>query len=108
MSKVRFVNKKGSVVWLNPTLANNANYIKRHGLSRDEIKAPEDAKPPKEEEVKVEVKVEAPKLETESPKELNFDALKIKYKEVFGKKPHHSWDAEALDEKINEKLKEDN
>lgn len=103
MSKIRFVNPKGSVIWLNEALANKPNYLKRHGLTRDEIKTPEDAKPLKEE------KEEEVKTETvETPKELDFEALKVKYKEVFNKKHHHSWNAEVLNEKINKKLKEDN
>lgn len=30
------------------------------------------------------------------------EALKVAYKEKAGKKPHHSWDVEALKEKIKE------
>lgn len=96
MDKIRFVNDKGREVFLNPKLAGNPSFLQRMKLTRDEIKTP-DAKPPTKE------KEEAPK-ETEIT---TLEDTKIKYKEVFNKKPHHSWDLDKLNEKINAELKKD-
>jgi len=95
MDKIRFVNDKGREVFLNPKLAGNPSYLKRMKLTLDEIKTP-NIKPPAEKE--------------EAPKETGvttLDEAKAKYKDVFNKKPHHSWDVDKLNEKINAELKKD-
>ncbi|TNE74994.1 hypothetical protein EP331_00450 [bacterium] len=40
------------------------------------------------------------KVESSDDDEL--DQARAKYKEAFGKKPHHSWDAQQIEEKIKE------
>lgn len=110
MSKIRFVNAKGSQVFLNEKLANNPTYLKRHKLTRDEITPHVDtpAKPEEKKETKTETKVEVKTEEKVVYTTESLEDAKLKHKKLKGRKPHPSWDLEKVIEKINEELNKEN
>lgn len=87
MSKIRVIDKSGQVRFIQERIL-TPNYLKRMGLVKDVIEKP-DVKEEKKEEIQVEYTAETK------------EEAVAKYKEVFGKKPHHSWELSTLIEKIN-------
>ncbi len=103
MSKVRIVNEKtGQVKFVSKRVAEKSNLLKSKGWFIEAIEKPIETQP-------VKAPVEATPTDDISVPDLNaptLEGLRIEYKKVFEKRPHHSWKEETLTQKIEDKKNE--
>ncbi len=102
MSKVRIVNESGQVKFVSKRVAAKKNLLKSKGWFIEEIEQPKTAEA-------VKAPVEAVPVDDVIVPELNaptLEELRKEYKDVLGKRPHHSWKEDTLKQKIEDKKNE--